>query len=170
MLEYDLLPLNDTAKAHFDWVEACGWHNKTVLEALALIASEVGESFQELLNDDTGEKFATELCDITLRIIDLCVLLAIDIDSVYQELQSSNSIKNWSEHSNSDLLGLICVHLANAINIARKDPLSTEFAKELVTIVALARYLSVINDNKFELILAKKMDLNAKNGTRGRKI
>lgn len=170
MLKYALKSLNETAKSHFDWVESCGWHNKTVLEALALIASEVGESFQELLSANTGEKFATELCDITLRIIDLCVLLAIDIDSVYKELQSSTSIKNWSERSNSDLLGLICVHLANSINIARKDSLNAEFATELVAIVALCKYVSVINNNDFELILAQKMELNRKNGTRGRKV
>lgn len=31
--------INDIAKANYDWVEAMGWHNKTPLEALALIAS-----------------------------------------------------------------------------------------------------------------------------------
>jgi len=170
MLDYNLQPLNNTAKSHFDWVESCGWHNKTVLEALALIASEVGESFQELLSANTGGKFATELCDITLRIIDLCVLLNIDIDSVYQGTHASSSIENWSKYSNSDLLGLICVHLANAINIARKDPLNAEFSTELVNIVALCKYVSVVNNNDFELILAQKMALNRKNGTRGRKI
>lgn len=168
MLDYKLPPLNEIAQTHFRWVEACGWHNKTVLEALALIASEVGESFQELLNNDTGSKFATELCDITLRIIDLCVLLSIDIDKSYSEELSGMAVD--SHLSNEHLLGLICVHLAKAVNIARKSPNQSIFGIELVSIVVICKYLCVRNKNDFEDLLSKKMLINAKNGTRGRKV
>lgn len=170
MLDYKLLSLNEIAQTHFNWVESCGWHNKTVLEALALIASEVGESFQELLNKNTSEKFATELCDITLRVIDLCVLLSFDIDKIYTDIVTSMPVSEFENFSNSDLLGLICVHLSKAVNIARKNPNQSDFGFELVTVVALCKYICVKNFNNFEELLAQKMLLNAKNGTRGRKI
>ena len=35
------MQINEIAARQYDWVERMGWHNKTVLEALALIASEV---------------------------------------------------------------------------------------------------------------------------------
>ena len=38
---HDDAGINDLAVRQFDWVESMNWHNKTVLEALALIASEV---------------------------------------------------------------------------------------------------------------------------------
>lgn len=36
--------INQIAKRHYAWVDRMGWHNKTVLEALALISSEIGEA------------------------------------------------------------------------------------------------------------------------------
>ena len=32
------LGINQLCGKHYDWVERMGWHNKTVLEALALVA------------------------------------------------------------------------------------------------------------------------------------
>ena len=40
--------INELCERQFDWVERMGWHNKTALEALALVASEVGEAVNEL--------------------------------------------------------------------------------------------------------------------------
>ena len=39
--------INTIAARHHAWVERMGLHNKSVLEALALIASEVGEAVNE---------------------------------------------------------------------------------------------------------------------------
>ena len=36
--------INKIAELNYEWVERMGWHNKTTLEALALVASEVGLS------------------------------------------------------------------------------------------------------------------------------
>ena len=89
------MDINDIATRHYEWVEQMGWHNKTVLEALALIASEVGEAAAESGDNDAmlaalaritesigraanqcrkgevGENFGTELADIILRTLDL---------------------------------------------------------------------------------------------------
>jgi len=56
-----------------------GWHNKTVLESLALIASEVGEAINECRGEAPTPNFQTELADIILRVADLAEWQGIDI-------------------------------------------------------------------------------------------
>lgn len=56
---------------HYDWIERMCWHNNTVLEALALIASEVGEAVNECRGEAPTEAFGEELADIILRVADL---------------------------------------------------------------------------------------------------
>lgn len=63
--------INDICTQHYDWVERMGWHNKTVLEALALVASEVGEAINECRGEAPTEAFGEELADIILRVADL---------------------------------------------------------------------------------------------------
>ena len=70
--------VNEIAAQHHDWVERMGWHNKTVLESLALIASEVGEAVNECRGDAPSLEFGTELADIVLRVFDLAHTLGID--------------------------------------------------------------------------------------------
>jgi len=65
------MEISDIAKKQFDWVESMGWHNKTTLEALALIASEVGEAVNECRMDTPTSNFGSELADIILRTLDL---------------------------------------------------------------------------------------------------
>lgn len=72
--------LSSLAEEQFKWVERMGWHNKTVLEALALIASEVGEAVNECRGDKPTEAFGAELADIILRTIDLAQWQGIDIE------------------------------------------------------------------------------------------
>lgn len=72
--------LSDLATEHFKWVDRMGWHNKTVLEALALIASEVGEAVNECRGDSPTDKLGEELADIILRTIDLAEWQGIDIE------------------------------------------------------------------------------------------
>lgn len=38
-----MLEINEFAKRNHEWVESRNWHNKSVLEYMALIGSEVGE-------------------------------------------------------------------------------------------------------------------------------
>jgi NTP pyrophosphatase (non-canonical NTP hydrolase) len=74
------MELKSISQQHFDWVEAMGWHNKTVLEALALVASEVGEAINECRGEKPTEHFAEELADIMLRVLDLAHWQGIDIE------------------------------------------------------------------------------------------
>ena len=78
------------ANDQWRWVESVGWHNKTVLETLALIASEVGEAINECRMDSPSERFGEELADIVLRVFDLAVSYGIDIEHEMLKKQSIN--------------------------------------------------------------------------------
>ena len=74
-----LMSINAIAAKQYDWVERMGWHNKTVLEALALIASEVGEAVNECRGAAPTPEFGTELADIILRVVDLAHWQNVDL-------------------------------------------------------------------------------------------
>lgn len=76
----NIVSINTTAKKQYEWVERMGWHNKTVLEALALIASEVGEAVNECRHEKPSDKFGEELADIILRTLDLAEWQGIDLE------------------------------------------------------------------------------------------
>jgi NTP pyrophosphatase (non-canonical NTP hydrolase) len=86
------MSLNELADKHFEWVERMGWHNKTVLEYLALICSEVGEAINECRGKQPTEKFGTELADIILRTVDLAKQHGIDLDKVVADKMALNEI------------------------------------------------------------------------------
>lgn len=73
------MDINKIAERQHAWVEANGWHNKTHLEYLALIASEVGEAVNECRDITPTEKLGEELADIILRTLDFAVEEGIDI-------------------------------------------------------------------------------------------
>lgn len=80
----------ETARAQYDWVERMGWHNKTPLECLALIASEVGEAVNECRGAEPTEKLGEELADIILRTLDFAESLGIDIqDEIKVKMQKN---------------------------------------------------------------------------------
>tara|TARA_R100001377_G_C3103376_1_gene79972 strand:+ start:169 stop:453 length:285 start_codon:yes stop_codon:yes gene_type:complete len=72
--------INQIAELNYEWVERMGWHNKTTLEALALVASEVGEAINECRGEEPSEDFAEELADIVLRVLDIAHWHSIDIE------------------------------------------------------------------------------------------
>jgi len=74
------MKVNEIAKKNYQWVEKMGWHNKTVLEALALVASEVGEAINECRNEKPTDAFGEELADIVLRVLDIAHWQDIDIE------------------------------------------------------------------------------------------
>ncbi len=75
------MKLNEIAEVHYQWVDDMGWHNKTPLEALALVASEVGEAVNECRGEQPTENFGEELADIVLRVIDLAHWQGVDINA-----------------------------------------------------------------------------------------
>lgn len=89
---YDVQGVNELCQKQYDWVERMGWHNKTVLEALALIASEVGEAVNECRGEAPTENFKTELADICLRTFDLAEWQGIDLLAVIQRKMELNEL------------------------------------------------------------------------------
>lgn len=75
------MEINQIVKQHYDWVEEMGWHNKTPLEALALVASEVGEAVNECRGEQPTAAFGEELADIVLRVFDLAHWQGVDIQT-----------------------------------------------------------------------------------------
>ena len=74
------MKLNEIAEKNYQWVEKMGWHNKTPLEALALVASEVGEAINECRNEQPTDAFGEELADIILRVLDLAYWQGLDME------------------------------------------------------------------------------------------
>jgi len=72
--------INFIARQHHAWVELMGWHKSgTVLERLALVASEVGEAVNECRGEKPTPAFGSELADIILRVLDLAECHGIDM-------------------------------------------------------------------------------------------
>lgn len=73
--------ISELAVKYWEWIENMGWHNKTVLETMALIASEVGEAINECRGVEPTEAFGEKLADIALRVMDLSVCRNIDLEA-----------------------------------------------------------------------------------------
>jgi NTP pyrophosphatase (non-canonical NTP hydrolase) len=87
------IDLNDIAHRQWEWCESLGWHNKTTLECLALIASEVGEAINEARVEPPTDHFAEELADIILRTVDLAETHKINIQqAVLNKLNKNESV------------------------------------------------------------------------------
>jgi len=70
-----------------------GWHNKTPLEALALVASEVGEAINECRGLEPSPEFGEELADIILRVLDLAHWQNIDIEKEIKLKMKKNDLR-----------------------------------------------------------------------------
>ncbi len=155
--------LNEIAKNQFDWVERMGWHNKTVLEALALIASEVGETAEESFGSAPTKEFGEELADIILRIADLSYDKGYDLqkltDQAIVQWRSKNLLEDFSE---------IMVDLANWINTARKPTLDENFGLYMGRVVRRVIEISYREGVNLEKEILRKMEINEIRGTRGR--
>lgn len=84
------MKINEIAKKNYQWVERMGWHNKTTLEALALVASEVGEAINECRNEKPTDAFGEELADIILRVLDIAHWQGIDIEEKIMDKMIKN--------------------------------------------------------------------------------
>ena len=87
------MTINELAAKQYDWVERMGWHNKTVLEALALVASEVGEAVNECRGDVPTSEFGSELADIILRTVDLAQWQQIDLEAEIAKKMTINEAR-----------------------------------------------------------------------------
>ncbi|MGB0938449.1 MAG: MazG nucleotide pyrophosphohydrolase domain-containing protein [Colwellia sp.] len=85
--------INEMAEKNYLWVEEMGWHNKTVLEALALVASEVGEAINECRHEKPTEAFGEELADVILRVLDIAHWQGIDIEKKILDKMDKNTLR-----------------------------------------------------------------------------
>lgn len=87
------MDINLIAENQYHWVERMGWHNKTPLEALALIASEVGEAVNECRGETPTPELGSELADIVLRVADLAHWQGIDLAAAITEKMAINEAR-----------------------------------------------------------------------------
>ncbi len=87
------MKINEIAQKNYQWVEKIGWHNKTTLEALALVASEVGEAINECRNEKPTDAFGEELADIILRVLDIAHWQGIDIEKEIIDKMMKNELR-----------------------------------------------------------------------------
>lgn len=160
-----MIDYNDIGARHFNWVERMGWHNKTVLESLALIASEVGEAADESFTTPPSQNLGSELADIILRTVDLAKTTEVDLNAVMQ----SAEIK----HCGSSLFesyAHLMVDFGKWVNTARYEVLGPDFGVAMGKIVK--RVESIANTHGFDLEaeINSKLQVNELRGKRGRKI
>jgi NTP pyrophosphatase (non-canonical NTP hydrolase) len=159
------MDLNRIAHRQFDWVERMGWHNKTVLEALALIASEVGEAAEECFDGKPSDAFGEELADIILRTADLAVLEKIDLETVV-----TGASVEWRSKSLLEDFAELIVEISKWINTARGDVLGNEFAQAMGRFVLRVVEMAERYGVNLEQEVLRKMEINEQRGTRGRRI
>ncbi len=156
------MDLSKLAKAQYEWVESMNWHNKTVIEAICLIGSEIGESVNECIDGITN-KFGEELADICLRTIDLAEWQKIDLS----ELKDNLSIEFKSKTTKDKLLDLI-VDWSNFVNSARKEKLTDDFEVLLKLILIKVNDIAISENIDIIYEIMKKMEKNLTLNKNGR--
>lgn len=153
--------INKIAKAHFDWVESKSWHNKSPLESIALIGSEIGEAVQEVFNKNDSLR-DLEIADIYLRCIDLAVENNIDLDenrkkqiTHYHNFNVSNYGYHVVQH-----LAYLTVPLAKLANTTRHEKLPKEFSETLINFMLEIEKISVYNHIDLINNVAEKIEIN----------
>ena len=64
-----------------------------MLEALALVASEVGEAINECRHEEPTEAFGEELADVILRVLDIAHWQGIDIEKKITDKMDKNALR-----------------------------------------------------------------------------
>lgn len=153
----NLKSINTLGLKHYNWVDSKGWHNKTALESIALIGSEIGEAIEEsfALNQ---EKLSLEVADIYLRSMDLAVEFKMDLDKERNE--SYSYFKNLNLHIYGthiiEHLAYLMIPLAKLANTTRYETLPPEFHTTLINFMLTIEKICVQhNINLFENIESK---------------
>ncbi|WOF82038.1 hypothetical protein P5704_024900 (plasmid) [Pseudomonas sp. FeN3W] len=159
------MTLNELAKLHHGWVASMNWHNRTYLEALAMIASEIGEAADEVTLSGVTSHFALELADVVLRCIDFTELLGLDIEMGLIGHDDKEVAYKPIERCFLDLN----VILGKAVNVSRKDDYEL-LGDYLVRLVAKSFEIAERLGIDLMSAIASKIEINLARGSRGRKI
>lgn len=164
------MSLNELASRHFQWVERMGWHNNNVLEALGLIASEVGEAAKEGLTGWPSQHLGEELADIVLRCLDLAHGQGTDLDSLM-----AGQTMQWHSFALPACLVEVLIEVAALINLTRHERSVTfstnygpAFGEGLARVIMRVSQIAAYYDIDLEDAVNQKMALNLKRGNRGR--
>ena len=157
--------LNEIGAQHFDWVERMGWHNKTTLESIALIASEVGEAAAECQGERPTSAYGEELADIVLRTTDLAQTHGIDLDQAVEQAEVT-----WQDPSLRGAFAELMVDIAHWINTARGHTIEADFAQAMGRVMRRIIDMAERANVDLEAETRRKMEINEKRGTRGRRI
>lgn len=155
--------LNELASKHYEWVEAMNWHNKTVLEALALIGSEIGEAAFEHIDGVPSQHFGEELADIMLRSLDLAAWQQTDLN----QLVENNKI-DWKYSTIPEMFMQLFSEFGHLVNTARKSKLDESFHQHLSQFIHGVLDIALVTKIDIEKEIANKMAINLQRGTRGR--
>lgn len=159
------MKLNLIAAQHHQWVEQMKWHNRTHLEAAGMIASEVAEACGEMTLSGTTLRFAEEIADVVLRVLDEAIELGLDVDAALDSQQNCAPAYETLERS---MIRLTAAQ-SPLINAARKADFPM-MRDALVTIVRHCLELDVRLSLNLELKIQEKMAKNRASGNKGRLI
>lgn len=158
---------NDIATRHFEWVKAMGWHNKTVLESMALIGSEIGEVCGETAPDGSvTSAFGEELADVVLRTVDLAKTENVDIEAAVAGAYGTE----WPNRPLHPQLTDLMAEFGQWVNTARKETLGEPFALGLGRILRRVQLLASCYNVDLPAEIERKMAVNAARGSRGRRV
>ena len=159
------MKLNTIALRHHQWVEQMNWHNRTHLEAAGMIASEIGEVCGETHLTGITDRFAEEVADVILRVLDEAVVLGISIDDAVSRLPEQTVAYESLERS----LIRMTTRIAPLVNAARES----DFKKLEHALAGIVKHCFEL-DARLSLGLKRKIEEKmAKNflaGNRGRLI
>ena len=82
------LTLKAVAEKQWQLTEEMGLHNKSALEALALITAELGEAIQECNPEGNSTDLQTFLANVILKTMDFAIECNIDIAKTIEEKQA----------------------------------------------------------------------------------
>ena len=136
-----------------------------MLEALALIASEVGEAASECFGASPSDAFGEELADIVLRTVDLAQWQGFDLAALVSSTQVT-----WRGATLLERFAELMVDMARWVNTARSAKLDPSFGLEMGTVMCRVMALANQNGIDLEAQVRRKMEINALRGTRGRLI
>lgn len=157
------LDLNAISDSHSAWVERMGWHNKTVLESLALIASELGEAAAECVGTFNRDKFGEELADVILRIADLAKTENVNLNEEVSTVELT-----WQASTVPERIAETLADYAAWTNTARKTELGPDFGRGMALVVARVIDLAASCGIDLQEHVRLKVAINELRGTRGR--
>lgn len=151
------IQIQPLAEQHFQWVESKNWHNKTALESIALIGSEIGEALAEAY-DKNQDKLKLEVADIYLRCMDFTLENRINMDELRsQHIHFFNEL-DYSKYGNSNIehLAYLNIPLAKLANTTRYTELHPEFKETLAEfILSVEKFAEKYDLNLYESITQK---------------